>query len=209
MSAAKGAANTNTSYLNLGCSSLRLATVKLMDPMKRCMVAPDNPRTCLIEELRSAKDGELPKLLEYHLEGVEFKDCLPLNAMLLAAYGTTSLFQSIRTNALTFLSLQYGVKGLKLIPHQQIPAPAPQSATRSRFSETTLQDRSTEPFKERGIRVLHFHKDYSKHDWQCFIDLNGSGYVSVIGDSEYSVGTQPSLSNLNADTSRSSSISWL
>jgi hypothetical protein len=59
-SAAKGTADTNTADLNLGCDSLKLATVKLMDPMKHYMVAPDTPRTCLIEELRSGKDGELP-----------------------------------------------------------------------------------------------------------------------------------------------------
>jgi hypothetical protein len=129
--------------------------------------------------------------------------------MLLVAHGTTSLFQSMRTNGLTFSSLPYGVKGLKLMPHQQTPTPASGSATRSRFSETTIQDCSTEPFKERAIRSLNFHKDFSKHDWQCFIELNGSGYVSMFGDSEHSVGMPPSLSELNADTSRSSSISWL
>jgi hypothetical protein len=203
-------ANTNTAYLNLGFDSLKLATVKLMDPLKRCMVTPDNLRTCLIEEARSTQDEELSKLLEYHLEKVELNNSLPFNAMLLVAHGTTSLFQSINTDGLTFSSLPYEVKGLKMITHQQKSAlPRPQRAESSYFSEAEIQDWSTECLKERGLKQLRFHKNSSQHDWQCFINENDSKYVSMFGDSEHSVGRQPFLWNMIADTVSSSSISWL
>jgi hypothetical protein len=117
-SAAKGVPNTNTAYINLGFDSLKLATVKLMDPLERCMVTPDTSRTCLIEEIRSRNGVGLPKLLENHLEMVELKDYLSFNAMLLVAHGTTSLFQSFNTDGLTFLSLPYEAKGLKMITRQ-------------------------------------------------------------------------------------------
>lgn len=182
---ARHRANTSTVYLNLEFDSLKLATVKLIDPLKRCMVTPDTPGTCLIEEVRSTKNVGLPKLLEHHLEMVKLKEYLPFNVMLLVAHGTTSLFQNIKSDGLTFSSLPYEVKGLKMVTRQQnFALHGPQNARGSRFSETAIQDYSPESLKARGIKQLRFHKKSSKHDWQCFIDLNDSKYRTMFGDSE-------------------------
>ena len=181
--------NTNTVYLDLHHDTLKMATVKVMDPRERCMVTPDTPDSCLVEELRSRKPGELPKLLQYHLEMVEFKDSLPFNVMLRVAHTTTILFQKTSARGLKFSSLPFRLKGLKPIKHQQKSSlPSLQCGRKSRFSRTTIQDCSTDLVKERGIRVLHFHIDSSEHDWQCFVNLNSPEYMSEFGDGEQSVG---------------------
>jgi hypothetical protein len=141
---ARHGANTSTVYLNLGFDSLKLATVKLVDPsLKRCMVTPDTPGTCLIED-RSTKNVGQPKLLEHHLEMVKLKEYLPFSVMLLVAHGTTSLFQNIKSDGLTFSSLPYQVTGLNMVTRQQnFALHGPQNARGSRFSETAIQDCST------------------------------------------------------------------
>jgi hypothetical protein len=130
------------------------------------MVTPDTPDGCLVEELCSRKPGELPKLLQHHLEIVEFTDSLPFNVMLRVAHTTTIMFQKTSAPGLKFSSLPFGLKGLKPIKHQQKSSlPSLQCSRKSRFSKTTIQDCSTDLVKERGIRALHFHTDSSERDW--------------------------------------------
>jgi hypothetical protein len=188
-STARAMQNANTVYLDLHHDTLKMATVKVMDPRKRCMVTPDTPDSCLVEELRSGKPGELPKLLRYHLEMVEFKDGLPFNVMLRVAHATTILFQKTSAPGPKFSSLPFKLKGLKPIKHQQKSSlPSLQRSRRSRFSRTTIQDCSTDLVRQRGMRVLHFHADSSEHDWQCFVNLNSPEYMSEFGGGGQLVG---------------------
>lgn len=97
-----------------------------------------------------------------------------------------------------------------MITHEHEPGrPLSQSAIMSHFSKTSIQDCSIESLKGREIRVLHFHTDSRKHDWQCFVDMNRSKYMSEFGNSENSVCRQASMLDINTDTSRYSKKSWL
>jgi hypothetical protein len=138
---------------------------------------------------------------------VELKESLPFHAMMLVAHGTTSLFRNTKSDGLTFSSLPYEIKGLKIVTHQQNFAPhSPPRARGSRFSETAIQDCSTESLKARGIRQLRFHRESSKHDWQCFVDVNDSKYRLMFGGSEPVVGKQPTLRIWITDVRSSSSV---
>jgi hypothetical protein len=83
------------------------------------MVTPDTLDSCLVEEIRSRKPRELPKLLQYHLEMVEFRDCLPSNIILRVVRTTTILFQETSPPRLKFSPLPFRLKGLKPVKHQQ------------------------------------------------------------------------------------------
>ena len=152
-------------------------------------MTPDSPRSWVMEETRPGENEQLPKLVEHHLVKVVLDNSLPFNLMLVVAQVATALLQNVAvTNEIMSSSLPYGIKGLKAIDHKQ--KPVSQTATKFRFSKTAVEDRTSDLVKERRIKVLHFHTDSSKHDWQCLISLDDSAYVAQFGNDEHLVGKQ-------------------
>ena len=179
---------TKTVYMDLQCDSRGKDTVKLMDHTGHCMLTPESPERFLVQEIRSGKPKELLKLIKHHLVKLELGALFPFNAMLLVVQGATSLLQNFTGNSFRSTSLPFGIKGLKAIDHKQkLAPPGSQTDAKSRLSRTTIEDRTSKLLKERRIRELHFHTDSSKHDWQCFVDLDGSVHKEQFGNSGPSV----------------------